>query len=305
MSATRPAIAGIPIPDSALGRETTEFVQDTSTQLLFDHSRRVFLWASLQGEKLGLDYDPDLLYVGAMFHDIGLVEGHRSEHERFEIDGANAARAFLERHGLPEERVMTVWESIALHTTPEIPRYKQPEVRLVTLGVEYDVLGMHVDDLTEPQRDEVLAAHPRTGFKTGIIEAFSAGMRDKPETAFGTMNTDVLEETVPGYVRPNFCDQIRHSRFATRPAPRPRLAAHLERRRITATPRTPGTTTVVADPHDLVERVRELTEHSDDPEHELRLRERPPGLRSQQERLHDAPADAERESAPPPGESHD
>src|SRR5215218_4583598 len=152
MTAIHTTVAGIAIPDSQLAREATEFVQDVSTQLLYDHSRRVFLWASLQGEKLGLDYDPELLYVGAMFHDIGLVEGHRSEHERFEIDGANAARAFLERHGLPEERVMTVWESIALHTTPEVPRYKQPEVRLVTLGVEYDVLGLHFDELSPEQR---------------------------------------------------------------------------------------------------------------------------------------------------------
>ena len=214
-STIRTAIAGIPIPDSIITREATEFVRDVSSQLLFDHSRRVFLWASLQGEKLGLDYDPELLYVGAMFHDVGLVEGHRSEHERFEIDGANAARDFLERHGLPEERVMTVWESIALHTTPEIPRYKQPEVRLVTLGVEYDVLGLHFDGLSPERRQAVIAAHPRIDFKAGIVEAFSAGMRDKPETTFGTMNTDILEATVPEYVRPNFCDYIQNSRFAS------------------------------------------------------------------------------------------
>jgi hypothetical protein len=213
MTATHHIVAGIPIPDSTLAREATELVHDVSTQLLFDHSRRVFLWGSLQGENLGLDYDPELLYVGAMFHDMGLVEGHRSEHERFEIDGANAARGFLERHGLPEEQVMTVWESIALHTTPEVPRYKQPEVRLVTLGVEYDVLGLHFDGLTAEQRAAVIAAHPRTGFKAGIVEAFSAGMRDKPETTFGTMNTDILDATVPGYVRPNFCDYISNSRF--------------------------------------------------------------------------------------------
>jgi HD domain len=211
----RTTIAGVPIPDGSLAREATEFVRAVSTQLLFDHSRRVFLWASLQGEKLGLDYDPDLLYVGAMFHDIGLVEGHRSEHERFEIDGANAARAFLERHGLEEDRVMTVWESIALHTTPEVPRYKQPEVRLVTLGVEYDVLGLHFDELSAEQREAVLEAHPRTDFKGGIVEAFSAGMRDKPETTFGTMNADILEATVPEYVRPNLCDCIQNSRFET------------------------------------------------------------------------------------------
>jgi HD domain len=215
MSTLHTTIAGIPIPDSTIARETTEFVRDVSTPLLYDHSRRVFLWGSLQGRKLGLDYDPELLYVGAMFHDIGLVEGQRSSHERFEIDGANAARAFLESHGLPEEQVMTVWESIALHTTPEVPRYKQPEVRLVTLGVEYDVLGLHFDELSAHQREDVLRSHPRPGFKEGIIEAFSAGMRDKPGTTFGTMNTDILDATVPGYVRPNFCDFIRTSRFAS------------------------------------------------------------------------------------------
>jgi hypothetical protein len=213
MSATSNLIAGIRIPDSTLAREATEFVRDVSTDLLYDHSRRVFLWGSLHGTELMLDWDPELLYVGAMFHDLGLIDGHRSAHERFEIDGANAARAFLERHGLPEAEVMTVWESIALHTTPEIPAYKQPEVRLVTFGVEYDVPGRHFDRLTAAQRAAVIAVHPRPGFKDGVIAALGAGMRDKPETAFGTTHPDILEETLPGYVKPNFCDMIRNSRF--------------------------------------------------------------------------------------------
>ena len=93
MRRSETTIAGIAIPDSTLGREATEFVQETSTPLLFHHSRRVFIWASLQAERLSVRHDPELLYVGAMFHDVGLLEGHRSEHERFEIDGANAARA--------------------------------------------------------------------------------------------------------------------------------------------------------------------------------------------------------------------
>jgi hypothetical protein len=206
-------IAGVAIPDSELAREATEFVRDTSTQLLYHHSRRVFLWASLQAERLSLDHDAELVYVGAMFHDLGLVEGHRSAHERFEIDGANAARAFLERHRLPEEQVMTVWESIALHTTRQVPDYKQPEVRLVALGVQYDVLGSRFDALTTEQRRAVLGAHPRMDFKTGMIEALAAGVRDKPETAVGTLMTDVLEATVPGYVRPNLCDYIRNAPF--------------------------------------------------------------------------------------------
>lgn len=213
MSTLHSTVAGIPIPDSTLAREATEFVQDVTTQLLFDHSRRVFLWGSLQGEKLSLDYDPELLYVGAMFHDVGLVEGHRSEHERFEIDGANAARAFLQERGLPEEQITTVWDSIALHTTPEIPRYKAPEVWLVTLGVEYDVLGLHLDDVALDRQADVLAAHPRSGFKEGIVKAFFDGMRDKPETAFGTMNVDILEGKLAGYSHANFCHLIANSRL--------------------------------------------------------------------------------------------
>jgi hypothetical protein len=207
-------IAGIPIPDSALAREITELLRELAPPLLFDHSRRVFLWGSLQGERHGLDYDPELLYVGAMFHDVGLLEGHRSRHERFEIDGANAARRFLESRGLPEAQIMTVWESIALHTTPEIPRYKQPEVRLVTLGVEYDVLGLHHEEIAESKRDAVIAAHPRTGFKQGIVRAFFDGMRDKPDTTFGTMNTDILAALDPTYRRPDFCRMIADAPFA-------------------------------------------------------------------------------------------
>ena len=193
----------------------TQFVQDVSTQLLFDHSRRVFLWGSLYGERLLLDYDPELLYVGAMLHDIGLVEGHRSEHERFEIDGANAARELLERHGVPEEQTATVWDAIALHTTPQIPRYKAPEVRLVNWGVEYDIPGRHFDELTAEQREAVIAVHPRAGFKAGILEALADGVRDKPETAFASFQMDLLEVSLPGYVRPNFCDVVRASRFAS------------------------------------------------------------------------------------------
>ena len=215
MSAARTTIAGIPIPDSTIATEATELVRDVAPPLLFDHSRRVFLFGALQGERLGLDYDAELLYVGALFHDLGLVEGHRSANERFEIDGANAARAFLERHGLPEDQVMTVWEAIALHTTPEVPRYKQPEVWMVSLGVQYDVVGRRFDALPAQQREAVLEAHPRPGFKEGIVAAFTAGMRDKPDTTYGTMNADILAATVPGFERWNLCDAICAAPFAS------------------------------------------------------------------------------------------
>ena len=215
MSTIETTIAGIRIPDSALARDVTQFVQDVESPLLFDHSRRVFLWASLQGEKQGLWFDPELLYVGALFHDIGLVEGHRSAHDRFEVDGANAAREFLRSHGVTGDALRIVWDAIALHTTPGIPEHKEPEVALVTAGVELDVMGFGYDDISAEDREAVLAAFPRVDFKESIIQAFADGFADRPETTDGTMNADVLAEKLPGYERWNFCATIRASRHDT------------------------------------------------------------------------------------------
>ena len=210
MSVTLP----VAIPDSRLAREVTDLIRTVESDLLYNHSLRVFTFGALQGDRQGLKYDPELLYVGAMFHDIGLVEGHRSEHDRFEVDGANAAREFLAGHGVTGDSLRIVWDAIALHTTPGIPQHKEPEVALVTAGVELDVLGLGYDDICAADRDAVLDAYPRVAFKESIIQAFADGMAHRPETAFGTMNTDVLAEKLPGYEPDNFCAIIRASRFA-------------------------------------------------------------------------------------------
>jgi HD superfamily phosphodiesterase len=201
-------IAGIDIPDSRLASEATELVRDVASPLLFHHSRRVFLFGSLQGNRLGLTADPELLYVGAMFHDLGLTEKYRRTDQRFEIDGADEARRFLTAHGLPEDRVRLAWLGIALHTTPETPYHLEPEVALVTAGVETDVLGIGYDDLDKNLIDAVVSAHPRPDFKRQILQAFTEGMKDRPDTTFGTMNDDVLAHFVPGFVRADFVEVI-------------------------------------------------------------------------------------------------
>ncbi len=162
-------IAGISIPDSALAVEATELVRDTESDLLFDHSLRVYLFGALQGRRHGLKFDPELLYIGAIFHDMGLTEKYRSVSERFEVDGANLAREFLRKHGVAEASVDVVWDAIALHTTPGIPKWKKPKVALVTTGVELDVLGIGYDELTESERQQVLSAFPRVDFKRRIV----------------------------------------------------------------------------------------------------------------------------------------
>ncbi|MFE0103532.1 HD domain-containing protein [Streptomyces sp. NPDC059009] len=204
-------IAGVDIPGSGLAREATELVRECAGDLLYDHSRRVYLWAALAGTRRELGFDPELLYVGAMFHDLGLTEKYRTDHQRFELDGADEARRFLAAHGIPEDGVRRVWTAIALHTTPGIPERMEPEVALVTAGVEFDVLGIGLDTVPDAVRAEVVAAHPRPDFKRRIVRAFHDGIAHRPQTAFGNVKADVLARHTPGFVRTDFVDVIENS----------------------------------------------------------------------------------------------
>jgi hypothetical protein len=201
-------IAGIRIPDSKLAREATDLLREHGTPLLFAHSLRVYLFGALRGRQRGWAVDHELLYVGAVFHDLGLTAKYRSPDHRFEVDGANAARDFLRAHGIDEPTVEVVWDAIALHTTPEIPWHKRPEIALVNGGAAADVVGVGLDEIPIGDREAVLTAYPRGDFGRGIVRAFADGFAFKPATVFGTMNADVLERTLPGYRRPNFCELI-------------------------------------------------------------------------------------------------
>ena len=206
------SIAGVRIPDSKLAQAATELVRDTESDLLFHHSTRVYYFGALAGLRKKLKFDPELLYIGAMFHDMGLTKQYRSATERFEVDSANAARDFLRQHGIDDAAIDIVWDAIALHTTPGIPQHKKPEVALVTAGVEMDVLGIDYLSVPDAQREAVVAAHPRGDhFKEQIIHAFHDGFCHKPETTFGTVNDDVLALIDPKFKRTNFCSIILNS----------------------------------------------------------------------------------------------
>jgi hypothetical protein len=210
--ATDIELAGTKISDSKLAREITELVRDTESPLLFHHSSRVYYWGALAGKRRGLRFDPELLYAGAMFHDMGLTHKHSSAHERFEVDGANAARNFLRSHGIAQHDIDTVWTAIALHTTPGVPQHMHPVVALMTAGVEMDVLGIAYSEYSDAEREAVVRAHPRTArFKEDIIQAFYDGIKHKPDTTFGNVKADVLADKDPHFVPTNFCSVIRAS----------------------------------------------------------------------------------------------
>jgi len=205
-------VEGISIPDSKLAREVTELVRDTESPLLFNHSSRVYYFGALAGLHRNLKFDRELLYAGAMFHDMGLTRQYSSAGERFEVDGANAARDFLRARGIAQEDIDTVWTAIALHTTPGIPVHMHPVVALVTAGVEMDVLGLTYGEYSDAEREAVVNAYPRSyHFKEDIIQAFYDGIKHKPATTFGNVKADVIADKEPAFKRGNFCAVIRES----------------------------------------------------------------------------------------------
>ncbi len=204
----------INVPDSQMAKEVTELVRDTESELLFHHSSRVYYWGALTGQQRGLKVDSELLYVGCMFHDMGLTHDHCSYDKRFEVDGANAARDFLQRHGIEQADIDKVWTAIALHTTPGIPEFMAPEIALVTAGVEMDVLGIGFENYSQQDITAVTALHPRpAAFKEEIIQAFYDGIKHKPLTTFGNVKADVIKDKEAGFTPGNFCSVIRQSRW--------------------------------------------------------------------------------------------
>lgn len=202
------------IPDSQLAREVAQLIRDTESDLLFNHSTRVYLWGALLGKQKRVAFDSELLYVAAMFHDIGLTPAYRDSELRFEVDGANAARDFLRSHHVDEADVAKVWTAVALHTTPGIPEHMHGEIELVQAGAGMDVAGRGFDTFPEEQRAAVIAAYPRgADFAGNIIDAFYEGMKHRPGTTFGTFNDDFLAYKDPQFERVNVCSIILNSKW--------------------------------------------------------------------------------------------
>ena len=185
-------IAGIKIPDSRLAKDAADILREYGNDLLWNHSNRVFLFGAVNGEKAKQNYDLELLYISALFHDLGLTKKYSSADLRFEVDGANAARSFLQQYKIPNDSIQLVWDAIALHTTPGVAEHKESEVALLFHGVGLDVMGDGFEQFPEDLREDIIKAFPRNNFKKEIIPAFYDGFKHKPETTFGNMKEDVV-----------------------------------------------------------------------------------------------------------------
>lgn len=207
-------IAGIPIPDSAMARTATELMRETQSGLMFDSALRTFVFASLLGQSRELCYEPDLLYIGALFLRIGVTTLYRHSQQRFEVDSADAAAQFLRGYGRPRDDIAQVWDAIALHTTPSIPQHKSALTALLAAAVETDLLGTHCQALCPGVLARVLSAFPREpGFKIKFLHTLALGQLHRPQSTFGTINADVLSFHDRRMSVGGFCERLLASKW--------------------------------------------------------------------------------------------
>jgi hypothetical protein len=205
-------VAGVRLVDSKIARNAMQLARATSAPYLFNHAVRTYLLGSIIGRARAQHFDKELLFLACILHDLGLTDQYEGELP-FEIEGAEAARRFLEENGYPGQGIEIVWDGIAMHASP-IGRFKQPEISLVGAGAGADVLGPDSSQITKSDLGEILKAFPRLGFKTAFVKTCVQVVRKYPAGASRSFMRDVAERYVEGYRPKNFCDLIAGAPFA-------------------------------------------------------------------------------------------
>jgi hypothetical protein len=206
-------LAGIKVLDTTLVRDAVELSRSLLEPYLFNHVMRSWLYGILLSEGAKPAPDPELLAVSAVLHDLGLTDRYTAEN-RFEVDGANAARAFLKDRGISTQQTQVVWDAIALHTTPSIALHKEPEVVMTHSGITVDVIGIGLDRIPQDKLRAVLTEFPRLVFKNQFKERLCSVVRRKPATSFDNVLRDFGSRYIEGFTAPSFADLFANAPFS-------------------------------------------------------------------------------------------
>jgi hypothetical protein len=206
-------LAGIKVPDTVLVRDAIDLSRSVSEPFLFNHVMRSWLFGVLLSESAEPAPDAELLAVATILHDLGLTDHYMAEN-RFEVDGANAARLFLKGRDISTQQMQVVWDAIALHTTRSIALHKEPEVAMTHSGITMDVLGAGLHRIPRDKQVAILAEFPRLAFKNGLKDCLCSIARRKPESTFDNIVRDFGVRYVQGYISPNFADVVADAPFS-------------------------------------------------------------------------------------------
>jgi hypothetical protein len=209
--ATR-SLANVSVPDTPLISHAIDYAKAHSEPYLFNHAMRSWLFAVTLGQLNQTAHDAEVLAVTTILHDLGLAEDFKGP-LRFEVEGANAARAFARREGLDDRRVQLIWDGVALNSTPSIALYKETEIALATMGIGLDWGGWGYEALTEDQVAAIVEAFPRLEMKQKFTRAVCGIVETRPATTYDNFARDFGERFVPGYKSVSTVDYLLNAPF--------------------------------------------------------------------------------------------
>jgi hypothetical protein len=205
-------MAGVSVADNPLITTVIEYAQRLYEPYLFNHAMRSWLFAETIGRMKGIDYDHEVVAIGTILHDIGLTASVPGPN-RFEVNGADAARSFIRGQGLSDRRAQLMWDLVALNSTPSLALHKEPEVAVGTMGIGLDYGGFGVEALPAGDVERILDAFPRLRMKQRFSEACCRLVTAKPETSHDNFLRDFGERFVPGYKAVSTVDLLMNAPF--------------------------------------------------------------------------------------------
>jgi hypothetical protein len=211
MSGNTQVLGGITVIDTPLIARAMEYARIHSEPYLFNHAVRSWLFAVRLSQLQGVPHDAEVVAVGTLLHDLGLTDRFTGP-KRFEIEGADAARAFAREQGVDDRRVQLIWDGVALNSTPSIGLYKEPEVVLCTAGIGVE-FGFQYDRIPPKEMKSILDAFPRLQMKRRFTDSVCRIVKTKPETTYDNFAGDFGERFVPGYHRPSTVDFLMNAPF--------------------------------------------------------------------------------------------
>jgi hypothetical protein len=169
----------MPVPDSPIARRASELIGDSEPAFLVNHSIRSYAFAVGLASVDRIEFDPEVLYVAALLHDIGLVPEFDAG-GCFELDGADYAERLALETGLPEGAAGAIHEAIVLHMAADVPPEARSESRLLAESTGTDVRGHRLDELPATLPPRILEAFPRLDFKREFSARFVDQATRKP-----------------------------------------------------------------------------------------------------------------------------
>jgi hypothetical protein len=205
-------LAGIAVPDTPLVSHAVEYARAHCEPYLFNHVMRSWLFSEAIAQLRNAQYDAEVLAVATLLHDLGLEKAFDGP-LRFEVEAANAARAFARGQGMGERQAQLIWDGVALNSTPSIGLYKETEVALCTTGIGIDWGGWGYELLTRDQIGTIVEAFPRLKMKEQFTHAVCRIVESRPATTYDNFARDFGERFVPGYKRPSTVDFLFNATF--------------------------------------------------------------------------------------------